>query len=944
MFAARLPFRRQLLLGIIVVASVWLGAGALVYRNMLQVRDAMADVTERVNPAAVAAYEMEIQTVEVGLKVLKYMQRMEPQYRSGALKDMQQFDGHQRTYEALAADPAQHLLATQVKALFADYRARGLTLVDQTGTIKDLAARVRSGLHALNDRLLAEAHALEAARLPQSLDHTQLIATLELEVAEIGAAVGSYLQQPTPEQAGALEMHALKFDTALARLQRATMPARDSALLKQLAALWQEQRARQTMLVASRHAIEQDLTQFLALRTRLDDLLDETIQAHAEKSVATARHRARVAQDTAATTLLLGLGLAAAVSTLIYLRLSRQARSAMARFSEAAQAYGGGRLGHRIGLMGDPELDRLADAYHGMAQRLQDTTVSAQSLRESEGKLRAVLTQMDEGYYETDLRGRLIRLNPALAKILRCPEPALQGTRPLRLLSAAATSQVKQAFLGVLQTGQPRRDMEIAFNVGGGERTIALSVQLARDDAGQPIGFRGLAYDETERRRLEVSIERMVVRDALTGLPNRLMLQDQATQAVAAAAREHGSCSLLLIRIEGLSDINNALGHPSGDLLLSLIGMRLHKRWGDQGMLARPASDEFALLMPDCELNAAKALVGEVMEAFDAPFMLDTAPVHVGVSVGLALFPLHTNSADGLLRCAGLALADAHANQSGQATYQAHKSDAGLSRALLRGELRSAMDRGTDFSLHYQPKLRLSDNQPSGMEALARWRHPKHGQIAPDDFIPQLERRGLIGAFTLWAIETAAAQQRQWLDQGREVRIAVNVSPVALLDASFAQRVIEIVDRHGGPSAWLELEVTESTLMADPELMLSRLAPLLERGMRLSIDDFGTGYSSLSMLRRFKAHTLKIDRSFIRDLLGDPENTLIVQTIIGLAHSLGMTVVAEGAESDEVCHRLAELGCDEVQGFALGAPMPTDQATRWLRDVAPSSFVGMSAS
>ncbi len=426
--------------------------------------------------------------------------------------------------------------------------------------------------------------------------------------------------------------------------------------------------------------------------------------------------------------------------------------------------------------------------------------------------------------------------------------------------------------------------------------------------------------------------------DDLTGLPNRTQFAIRAESALEAAGRT-GSVAFMVLDLDRFKEINDTLGHHQGDALLRQVAQRLAGAIGPEETAARFGGDEFAVV---CPLPGGPTQVAAVAErllgAFERPFALDDLELGVQVSIGVALSPTFGHDADGLLRRADIALYQAKASPLDIVLYDAHSDSTSIDRLALLGELRSGIGRG-ELSLVFMPKVALGDGSVLGVEALVRWQHPTRGQLPPEDFVPHAERTGLIGALTLEVLDQALGQAARWADAGAATRVAVNLSPRSLIDQGLPDQVRAALGRHGiGPDD-LELEITESTIMADPMRALVVLEELAAMGVHLTIDDFGTGYSSLAYLKRLPVTTLKIDRSFVTGMLDDGQDQLIVQSTIDLARNLGLAVVAEGVEDEATRIALSALGCDAAQGFLFGPPAaagtmrtpPTAARTRGAR-------------
>ena len=412
--------------------------------------------------------------------------------------------------------------------------------------------------------------------------------------------------------------------------------------------------------------------------------------------------------------------------------------------------------------------------------------------------------------------------------------------------------------------------------------------------------------------------------DDLTGLPNRAQFALRAEVALRTAASARGRVAFLVLDQDRFKEINDTLGHHQGDELLRLVAKRLDDVTRAGETPARLGGDEFAVVCPLPRGPAdVMAVADRLLGAFDALFVLDDLQLSVDASIGVALWPDDGPDADALLRRADVALYEAKGSPLDLVLYNAEQDGAGVDRLALLGELRLAID-GGELSLAYMPKVALGTGDVLGMEALVRWQHPERGLLAAGAFIPHAERMGLIGALMLEVLDQALTQAVAWAAAGTPTRVAVNLSARNLLDRGLPAAVAERLVRRGVPADQLELEITESTIMADPERALVVLEELATMGVHLTIDDFGTGYSSLAYLKRLPVTTLKIDRSFVTSMLADGQDALIVQSTIDLARNLGLEVIAEGVEDDATRRELADLGCHAGQGFLFGLPAAAD--------------------
>lgn len=415
--------------------------------------------------------------------------------------------------------------------------------------------------------------------------------------------------------------------------------------------------------------------------------------------------------------------------------------------------------------------------------------------------------------------------------------------------------------------------------------------------------------------------------DELTGLSNRRRLYEAIDQALV----QNRQMALLLIDLNRFKEINDTLGHNVGDDLLRQVGERLRLPLPEWALLARVGGDEFVALLEgiEDELTALK-VARAVHDAFDEPFPLDGLTIPVQASIGIGLAPHHASTRSEMLRCADVAMYRAKARGTMIESYVAENDAHSRDYLALVSDLRRAVGH-EGLLLHYQPKWSLKTGEFAGVEALVRWQHPRLGLLQPDDFIPIAEREGIMRDLTIDVLDRALAQQRLWRDSGHRIPVAVNLSAASLLDSRLPDDVHALVTRHHANPADLELEITEDTLMQDPNRALAVIARISELGIGFSLDDFGTGYSCLAQLKRLPVKSLKIDRSFIMNMTNSAQDASIVRSAIQLGHSLNLSVVAEGIEGPAHLRQLEDFGCDVAQGFHLGQPVPPEDIPGWLQ-------------
>ena len=424
--------------------------------------------------------------------------------------------------------------------------------------------------------------------------------------------------------------------------------------------------------------------------------------------------------------------------------------------------------------------------------------------------------------------------------------------------------------------------------------------------------------------------QQQALHDDLTGLPNRVLLQDRVTRLLLDRTHTSHPLAVMLLDLDHFKEINDTLGHHVGDVLIREVGTRLQTAVREGDTVARLGGDEFAILAAtmssvDDAIHVAERIVAALRE----PFTIDDVRLDVQASIGIAISPEHGRDVETLIQRADVALYTAKEERGCWAMYCPESDRYTVERLALLGELRAGLETG-QLTVFYQPKSDARTGLILGVEALARWVHPTRGLLPPDEFIPLAENTGLIGELTFEVLRQALAQVQTWHRDGKRLGISVNLSARQLTDLDLPRDVAALLADYGLPPSVLTLEVTESTIMADPSRTLTVLRKLAELGVCLSIDDFGTGYSSLSYLKRVEAHELKIDKSFIIGMSHNSNDAVIVRSTIELGHNLGLRMVAEGVEDAETWRLLRALGCDVIQGYHLSRPLPPEQITRWL--------------
>jgi diguanylate cyclase (GGDEF)-like protein len=468
-------------------------------------------------------------------------------------------------------------------------------------------------------------------------------------------------------------------------------------------------------------------------------------------------------------------------------------------------------------------------------------------------------------------------------------------------------------------------DLILPVTIGKEVHWWELSASPRFDDRGSFLGFRGVGSDVTAQRRSADKINHMARYDTLTGLPNRLQVTEALGEAMAEAERWRGKCAFMMIDLDRFKAVNDTLGHPVGDRLLTRVAERLKSLMEGRNMCGRLGGDEFAVVVFDAsDHHKLERLARGIIETLSKPYEVDQHTLYIGASVGTAVGPRDGRSVEMLIRSADLALYRSKDQGGGSVNaYEPQLHQEAEERRVLEIALRKALE-NNQFLVHYQPVVSVESGQIEGFEALLRWNHPELGNVSPARFVPVAEDARLIGPIGEWVLRTACTEAKRWPDT---VRVAVNVSAEQLTDASFVTSVISALSHSGLPPHRLELEVTESVFMKEGTGAIAVLDQLIALGVRLALDDFGTGYSSLGYLSKCKFNTIKIDRQFVQGAAkNSPESVAIVRAVVAMAGSLNMTTTAEGVETDAELQSVKRLGCRKVQGYLFGRPMPGSEA------------------
>jgi diguanylate cyclase (GGDEF)-like protein len=445
--------------------------------------------------------------------------------------------------------------------------------------------------------------------------------------------------------------------------------------------------------------------------------------------------------------------------------------------------------------------------------------------------------------------------------------------------------------------------------------------------------FSLIAAYNTMRRQIhhrQMALEHQALHDALTGLPNRALLQDRLEQAIQQARRHMTTVAFILLDLDRFKDINDTLGHSVGDRLLQEVSLRLDNCLRTSDTVARLGGDEFAIICPDVDTTQASFFIEKVIAKIDSPIIIDEQNLYVGASIGVALFPEHGEDADTLMRKADIAMYDAKRHKKGYSFFRKSLEELSTDNLSLLGDLKEELKQPSNsLSLHYQPQIDIHANRIHSAEALLRWNHPENGLVPPDEVVRICEQSGLITELTNWVLEQAIKDCKGWIDSGQLFNVSVNLSAWNLQDPKLPDYIQQLLDRYQLEAKQLTLEITESAVMNDPVRARDILIRLSKMGIQLDIDDYGTGFSSLAYLKVLPVNGLKIDKSFVIDMEEDENDRIIVQSTIDLAHNLNLIVIAEGVETAEALQTLKQHQCDYAQGYYIARPMPENEFKKW---------------
>lgn len=553
-----------------------------------------------------------------------------------------------------------------------------------------------------------------------------------------------------------------------------------------------------------------------------------------------------------------------------------------------------------------------------------ENSLNKEQLSKALQKLRLHIKQSPLAVIDWDKSFCVIGWNPAAKKIFGFSEKEALGKHASFIIPEIYHEHVDSIWGELLKNHGGTRSTNENITKEGKSISCEWYNTPVIDESGEVLSVSSLAQDVTEQIKNTKALQYQAYHDDLTSLHNRIWLTEYIDTSIKTNPWEN--FCLLFIDLDRFKEINDTLGHDVGDMMLVTLSQRLKESVvGGNNKVARLGGDEFAILTLD---NDAAEMAKTILNVIEKPVELLGMKLNVGAGIGIACYPTHGKDTASLMRCADIAMYKAKETNRKYIKYSEDIDNYSPDRLMLMNDLRSAIN-NNQLILYFQPKIDIKQQTHIGYEALLRWEHPKHGLIPPDDFIPYAEVTDLIHPLTLWVIENSLIQSVKWSEDGLIHNISINISARNLLDDELPNRLTQLFKIYGVQPSSIELEITESALMTEPKKALHILHQLHDLGVQISIDDFGTGYSSLSYLRQMPIHKLKIDKTFVLDMDSNHSDRVIVESTINLAHNLGLKVVAEGVENNEVLKLLDGLGCDEAQGYYISRPLPKDKLEGW---------------
>ncbi len=616
-----------------------------------------------------------------------------------------------------------------------------------------------------------------------------------------------------------------------------------------------------------------------------------------------------------------------------YISINRRIILPLGILKDSANQIAAGDLGSAITLQANDEFGGLGRAFEKMRKSLCENIAEQEKATRDLLMLSTAVEQSTNSIIVTDPEGIIEYVNPRFSRLTGYAPEEVIGDKAGIIRSGETSLATYRELWKTIKSGHVWQGELLNKKKNGELYWDWVTVSPVKEESGEIINFISFQHDITSRKQIEEKLDYQAYHDALTDLPNRFLFQDRLRHALKVAKRDVLPLIVIVIDVVRLGHINDALGYSGGDVILQAVAKRLKSTFRGSDTVARLDGDVFALVLPAINMQQVKTPLLKILQLFETPVVVEDISLEIDLAMGVSLYPDHGEEQGILLQRADIAMRSAKKGSVEYSIYDPEQDPQSLKQLKLLGELRQALEH-KELQLHYQPQIDLATGKTVSVEALARWSHPEQGMIPPTDFIPMVEQSGLIKSFTLWVLQEAITQIRDWLNRGIDLRVGVNLSTRNLLDPDLPDLIAEILNEHDVSPEYLILEVTESAVMSRPEYAMKVLRRLHDMGIKLSVDDFGTGYSSFEYLTKMPVDVLKIDRSFILGMDSSEDDSMIVRSIIDLSQNLGLEVVAEGVEDNLTLTILSTLKCNIAQGYYLCRPVPVHELEIWLHKSA----------
>ncbi len=924
----RFTIGKKLGLGIGSILALFLVMGLVAYTQTNLIGKKIDKITKKEEPTNATAYEMEINLLGTGFSVLSYLHDRDETQLAAIEQDSRDFEEFRRKYDSLIESSEEKSLGIRLDEGYAEFQSTADDLVrieDEQTTKMDTLLMNLDELDTLVNQVQSSVSPSDAQ------SYAKLEAALEMEVNTNGIVkgLGNYLRTHDSQYEELVYQDEQDFYRYYEQYSSLALSAEEQQWATQLYSLFEGSVELSKLIIDLDRAKEAALENIVRIRGQLDVALEDGIRALTQQDLKSAETDAGSTVDRigVATAILLVLGLIFGV--VVSVITTRSITKPVIKLVGATRAVARGDLFARVKIDSHDELGDLGASFNRMTEDLQQTTVSRNYFDN-------MVRSMTDTLIVVSPEGRIEAVNPATCALLGYEEYELAGEPLGKILADHDPALLSQLNT---PTADGVRNVEKTYISREGRNIpVLFSASVMRFEDGETQGIVCLAQDITERKRAEETIRHLAYHDHLTGLPNRRLFQDRFIVALAQAQRTNEPMALMSIDLDRFKLVNDTLGHAVGDQLLQEVSSRLSSVVRSGDTLARLGGDEFCLLMPRTERVEDAAKVAEkIKDVLKTPFHVDGQDVHVTASLGISLYPFDGDAEKILVNADAAMYRAKELGRNNCQLYVEVMDTKPLRRLTLENGLHQALER-EEFVVHYQPQADIRTGEIVGVEALVRWQHPDKGLVLPQEFIPWAEDAGLIVPLGEWVLRTACTQAKAWQDGGLPpLRVAVNLSARQFQHSDLLEMVASVFAETGLEPNYLELEITESIAMQNGELTINVLRGLRDLGIRIGIDDFGTGYSSLSNLKNFPIDTLKIDQSFVRDLTTDPNDAAIATTVIAMAHSLNLKVIAEGVETPEQLDFLKERGCHEVQGYLISKALPASALKKLLKEKARAS-------